>query len=323
MEIHIEQNVWTIIFLIAAMQGSLLGAILLHKKQKELGLIVLSYSLLLSYYVMFWTGLSKQVSPAFGVLGGLTFLIAPLFFAFTKDQKISNWHFTPAVLFSGLYLLSISSNFQFNGWLPVFQVAQLAIYSYLIFRTEDMMNWHKQVALSYHVFTGGFTLYYMLVWTGQLRIEYDYFISMIMTGFIYWVGYKALLNPIVDKKPESKTMAYSQAFAESVTQKIEDWIESQQRFLDSEYKITDLSSELDTSVHTLSHIINSKYGRGFNDWLNERRINHAKSLISQNPEEKLISIAYQSGFNNKVSFIKNFKKHTGMTPTAFKDSLKG
>lgn len=323
MEIHIVQNAWTVLFMVAAIQGLLLGPYLISRDQRALGLIILCYSLLLSYYVLYWTGLSKQVSPFFGILGGLTILIAPLYYSLITKVRLSALHYSPIIFFLIISIASSFNSLSLDGWVPIFQVGHLLTYSMLIVKVKEKSKWQNNISLSYNVFTAGFTLYYILVWTGLLKIEYDYFISMIMTGFIYWIGYKALFNPDTQAKNESKTMAYSNAFAESVTNKIEGWIESQQRFLDSEYKITDLSSELDTSVHTLSHIINVKYGRGFNDWLNERRINHAKSLISENPDEKLITIAYQSGFNNKVSFIKNFKKHVGMTPTAFKASIKG
>ena len=37
---------------------------------------------------------------------------------------------------------------------------------------------------------------------------------------------------------------------------------------------------------------------------------------------QLIDIAYDSGFNNKVSFYRSFKRHTDQSPSAYFEALK-
>jgi AraC-like DNA-binding protein len=53
------------------------------------------------------------------------------------------------------------------------------------------------------------------------------------------------------------------------------------------------------------------------DFIVERRIEHAKSLLKK-PATSVSEAAYQSGFNNLTHFSQQFKKSEGLTPSAFK-----
>ncbi len=80
-----------------------------------------------------------------------------------------------------------------------------------------------------------------------------------------------------------------------------------------------LASEMHMQPYVLSAIINQVFKTNFNDFINNYRVEHAKSLI-QNGEAKLLTLealSEQSGFNNRNSFTIAFKKHTGQTPSAF------
>ena len=82
----------------------------------------------------------------------------------------------------------------------------------------------------------------------------------------------------------------------------------------------DLAGDLGLSVHYLSEVLNSRLKQNFSDLINSYRIKEAiKMLKDPNYEnEKIINIAYDSGFNNKASFNNAFKKYTGMTPGKYK-----
>jgi AraC-like DNA-binding protein len=58
----------------------------------------------------------------------------------------------------------------------------------------------------------------------------------------------------------------------------------------------------------------------FFEYINSLRIEEAKSLLADPNKHKLnvIEIAYQVGFNNKVTFNTTFKKSTGITPTEYR-----
>jgi YesN/AraC family two-component response regulator len=71
--------------------------------------------------------------------------------------------------------------------------------------------------------------------------------------------------------------------------------------------------------YVLSAVINQSYKTNFNDFLNNYRVEHAKTLI-QNGKARLLTLEALSerfAFNNRNSFTTAFKKHTGQTPSDF------
>lgn len=58
----------------------------------------------------------------------------------------------------------------------------------------------------------------------------------------------------------------------------------------------------------------------FFEYINSLRITEAMELLKDKGKSRLtiIEVAYQVGFNNKVSFNAAFKKQTGVTPTEYR-----
>ena len=100
-------------------------------------------------------------------------------------------------------------------------------------------------------------------------------------------------------------------------------MEENERFLDSELSINDLSTELEISVKILSQVINEGYTCNFFDFVNKFRVETAKLIFANQNDKKLTiqEVMYDSGFNSKSSFNTAFKKFTNLTPTQFKNSL--
>jgi AraC-like DNA-binding protein len=100
-------------------------------------------------------------------------------------------------------------------------------------------------------------------------------------------------------------------------------MEENERFLDSELSINDLSTELEISVKILSQVINEGYACNFFDFVNKFRVETAKLIFANQDDKKLTiqEVMYDSGFNSKSSFNTAFKKFTNLTPTQFKNSL--
>ena len=60
----------------------------------------------------------------------------------------------------------------------------------------------------------------------------------------------------------------------------------------------------------------------FSDYINNLRVEHAKTLLSQNTENtKILTIATRSGFSSEQSFYRNFNKFTGMKPLEWVKSV--
>lgn len=90
-------------------------------------------------------------------------------------------------------------------------------------------------------------------------------------------------------------------------------------YLDESLNIELLAFQLKIHTKHLSHIIHSKTGKSFNDFINEYRIQHFCALVEHNQHmhKTLIALAYESGFASKSSFNRVFKKTIGITPTEY------
>ena len=61
-------------------------------------------------------------------------------------------------------------------------------------------------------------------------------------------------------------------------------------------------------------LMNNHFGMSFRDYINSQRINTAKQLILNNPDEIPEQIAEQSGFVSDSQLIKKFKELEGISP---------
>ncbi len=127
---------------------------------------------------------------------------------------------------------------------------------------------------------------------------------------------KVLLNAMSEKyRNSSLTAADVFQFLRKITQ----YMESERPYLDSELSLTKLSDSIDIPSHQVSQVLNLELGKNFYEFVNEYRFKEVKERLL-NPKYKymtILAIAFDSGFNNKNTFNKVFKKHSGKTPSQF------
>ena len=95
-------------------------------------------------------------------------------------------------------------------------------------------------------------------------------------------------------------------------------LQQEHLFLNNELTLALLAQKITCSAHHLSQAINSIEQKGFNDILNNLRVDEAKQQLINEPDKTVTEIAMDSGFNSKSSFYALFKKATGQTPGAYK-----
>ncbi|TCI92279.1 helix-turn-helix domain-containing protein [Tenacibaculum sp. M341] len=95
-------------------------------------------------------------------------------------------------------------------------------------------------------------------------------------------------------------------------------------YRDSRIDRNKVAEMLGISPNYFSQIINSKTGNNFTTYINQYRVEDVKSFIKdeQFDNYSLLAIGLECGFSSKSSFHNTFKKFTGMTPNAYKKSLK-
>lgn len=92
------------------------------------------------------------------------------------------------------------------------------------------------------------------------------------------------------------------------------------------YKNADLSlvsvaEMLHISSTYLSQLVNAINNSNFSDYINNYRIKEAKKMLTNAQYSKytIVSIGLEAGFNSKSTFYNAFKKHTGKTPSEYKE----
>lgn len=106
---------------------------------------------------------------------------------------------------------------------------------------------------------------------------------------------------------------------EDLKLKIEKIMNHNKLYLEPELSLSDLAVKLKTNTSVLSAAINSNFGKNFNDFVNEYRVEEFKKQIklSENQHYTLLAIAFDCGFNSKATFNRAFKKFTGQAPSRF------
>lgn len=96
-------------------------------------------------------------------------------------------------------------------------------------------------------------------------------------------------------------------------QRINEWKE-EKLYLTDQITINDIAERLGTDRRYLSRFINERYGINFSRWISEMRIDEAKRLMEQKPDEGLEWVALQTGFSSLSYFSKVFSQVVGVSP---------
>jgi AraC-like DNA-binding protein len=79
-----------------------------------------------------------------------------------------------------------------------------------------------------------------------------------------------------------------------------------------------LSRRIHENEHYVSQVINQELKTSFYEYVNAHRIEHAKQLLIESPDQNVLDIALSVGFNTKSTFNSAFRRHTGITPREFR-----
>ncbi len=183
-------------------------------------------------------------------------------------------------------------------------------------------------------FTWGFAFYWFMTFLWMLYLtlanaffqEVDY-ISVLLTSMgVNILAYTAVyhnrefsqyLLALFTEKYKKSSLSPEQS--QSLLRKIVKVMDEEKPYLDSNLKIIDLAKKLSISTNILSQVLNQETNKNFFEFINEYRIAEAMKRLSdpQFSHISILGIAMDSGFSNKNTFNRLFKKHTGLTPTQF------
>lgn len=90
-----------------------------------------------------------------------------------------------------------------------------------------------------------------------------------------------------------------------------------ERHFDRPITTAELCKIAHLSESSLLRLFHETVGTSPHDYLLAIRINHARNLLTTSPD-KIISIAFQTGFTDSNYFTRQFKKRTGLSPAAYR-----
>ncbi len=207
--------------------------------------------------------------------------------------------------------------------------------------TNEMMLWQRNIVIVCSVYILSYAGYIFFI-TQYKYGGYLYYVQIIAMGvLVLYVGYTAFIQPSIfgnvwstpeiaaDKKHQdeevSKKIKYEKsgltpALATELLERLLYLLDVEKVYKQNDITLQKLSSLLDTSRHNTSQIINENFGLNFFELMNKYRIEEAKKLLKAGEKGKkytIIDIAYEVGFNNKVTFNKSFKKYNHSTPSEY------
>jgi len=130
--------------------------------------------------------------------------------------------------------------------------------------------------------------------------------------------------PIIDTADETLKshpieLDISNELYEHIIQKLKE-VETQKYYLKKECNLYNVTKKVGTNTSYLSKIINSHFGKNFNTYINDLRINYTILRLKNDPKFRsysIKSIAEEVGYKSADSFTKYFKIHTGLLPSFY------
>ncbi|MBK9985231.1 MAG: AraC family transcriptional regulator [Saprospiraceae bacterium] len=187
------------------------------------------------------------------------------------------------------------------------------------------LNWLKNLLYSFALFLiTVFGLYIFILIRGTYHPVTNYVYTLITSGIIYFIAYRMVLSPeILSPDFAQKYKAYMPFSGEEgdvYMQKIKSLMLDAKLYTDPELKLSALAEQIGLPSHQASKLINEKFGKSFNELINEYRVEEFIRRVNHDDFKaySIYGIALEVGFNSKSSFNTAFKKITGKTPSSFK-----
>jgi|TARA_R110002020_G_scaffold474772_3_gene707150 AraC-like DNA-binding protein len=348
-------DTWTAGFLVAVAMGLFLGILLLsdkNRKVRPIAFFIFAFSFILLQYVLYWTGY-QFVYPYFVFFPVVCYyLTGPLLYWYFLSlyrktvSKTLLLHFLPALLCAIPYVATLLKNTIAPpitvplAWLPQyyqFIIMHMLIYTCLLFRivhtnkhlhteyAQIRKKWAKFLVTLYALFVVAYISYYVLVNFPFFNNEWDYAISIVMSGSIYAIGYFIFKQPqIFDGEfyasffLPATTSSLEIQLLDELYKKITDYMVQNKPYTNNELRLANLADQLGFSTHLLSKVINQKSGVNFNTFVNQYRLAEAEKLLQNEFDTPIKTVYYDVGFNSKAAFYHAFKKKHQCTPMQYK-----
>lgn len=227
--------------------------------------------------------------------------------------------------------------------LVVLKIISLGVYGYFVGKIyrrgkkEKLVEaknqiWHKNVFHIHILYVVTYTIYGIVIINGYTSgIFFDLSVAA-MALMVLYVGYSANIQPDVFSGvysynnrlfPKYEKSGLTPSLSMELKEDLLHLFAHDKIYKENNINLDMVAKRLNTTRHNTSQIINEHFKVSFHEFVNMYRIKEAKQLLLDDSNRKLniINVAYEVGYNNKVTFNKAFKKDTQLTPTQYQKSV--
>lgn len=258
--------------------------------------------------------------------------IGPLFFLYVyalsqTDRKLTRWfgvHFIPAsLILLGVQKLTLTE-FWYAGWYTALLVQNMMYVTagfVVIWQNRKIssfpFSWLIRLQIGVALFSLSYFSNFILGLTSYLTGPVLY------AGSVYVITFYALRQRTLFLNPQAakyKNLNITEAAAKTYCDQLTEMMLSNKPYLDAEFNLSRLSELSSIPTHIISYSLNTALKQNFTEFVNAFRIREAQKLLSdpQFQNNKIVSVAYDCGFNSLSSFNTAFKKITKTTPSEFR-----
>ncbi len=188
--------------------------------------------------------------------------------------------------------------------------------------------WQRNIYFIHVFYIITYAIYGTLI-SNHINSGFFYHMQVVsMALMVLYIGYSANVQPHVFsgmfayKNPlffKYKKSGLTSSLSIELKDQLIGLFESEKIYKESDISLELLASRLNTTRHNASQVINEHFEMSFHELINKYRIEEAKKILDSDRKKNLniIDIAYEVGYNNKVTFNKAFKKDTQLTPSEY------
>ncbi len=158
---------------------------------------------------------------------------------------------------------------------------------------------------------------------------YDDLTLLAVTIFVYAIGYFGLRQPAITAPTEeaipSDRVPYARSGmdgeeAERQRERLVALMDDERLYRRGDLTLQDLADALGVTPHNLTEVLSTQLDQRFYDFVNGYRVREVQARLRDPAfaDWTVLAIGLETGFNAKSSFNAAFKRHTGMTPSQYR-----
>ncbi|WP_271782102.1 AraC family transcriptional regulator [Aquimarina algiphila] len=207
---------------------------------------------------------------------------------------------------------------------------KLVVGNSLISRVQH--NWQRNIVVlcsihivSYVVYNilmirrviDGFPVHFQII-SIALLILYISYMAFVYPS-IFGGGLRMIKEEVQKELDKYRKSGLTETLSIELKEKLLFLLNQEKVYMKNDINLQKLAELLNTTRHNTSQVINEHFNLNFFELINRYRIEEAKKLLKSEKDKKvnIIDVAYEVGFNNKVTFNKSFKKYNRITPSEY------